>query len=81
MFIAALASLLGLSVISKSKAGESLTTEAEQVPASSSNAGPEGPADVPDFETLYNRHFAFVWRLCANCRVPHSHLDDVVQET
>ena len=40
-----------------------------------------GPAEVPDFATVYDSHFAFVWRLCANCRVPASHLDDVVQET
>lgn len=36
---------------------------------------------MPDFATIYDRHFAFVWRLAANCRVPQSHLDDVVQET
>ena len=40
-----------------------------------------GPAEVPDFATVYDSHFAFVWRLAANCRVPASHLDDVVQET
>jgi RNA polymerase sigma-70 factor, ECF subfamily len=36
---------------------------------------------VPDFAKVYDLHFAFVWRLAANSRVPPSHLDDVVQET
>jgi RNA polymerase sigma-70 factor (ECF subfamily) len=36
---------------------------------------------VPDFATIYDRHFAFVWRLAANSHVPSAHLDDVVQET
>ncbi|HVJ18988.1 MAG TPA: sigma-70 family RNA polymerase sigma factor [Polyangiaceae bacterium] len=47
----------------------------------SSETGPGEPGELPDFATIYDRYFAFVWRLCANSRVPPSHLDDVVQET
>ncbi|HXK19133.1 MAG TPA: sigma-70 family RNA polymerase sigma factor, partial [Polyangiaceae bacterium] len=68
-------------VFSKSNEAGTPTTGEVAVPASSSTAGPVGPVEVPDFATVYDRHFAFVWRLAANCRVPPSHLDDVVQET
>jgi RNA polymerase sigma-70 factor (ECF subfamily) len=51
------------------------------IPASSSEASSGGPTDLPDFSAVYDQYFAFVWRLAANSRVPHSHLDDVVQET
>jgi len=67
-------------VFSKSKEAEHPTTGAVLVPTSSSETG-GGPTDLPDFPTIYDRYFAFVWRLAANSRVPHSHLDDVVQET
>lgn len=70
-----------LLVFSKSNEAGTPTTGEVAVPASSSTAAPMGPAEVPDFATVYDRHFAFVWRLAANCRVPPSHLDDVVQET
>jgi RNA polymerase sigma-70 factor (ECF subfamily) len=70
-----------LVVFSKSKEAGPPTTEKVAVPASSTTDGPVGPAEVPDFATVYDAYFAFVWRLCANCRVPASHLDDVVQET
>jgi RNA polymerase sigma-70 factor (ECF subfamily) len=33
-----------------------------------------------DFREVYDTHFAFVWRAVANRGVPHSSLDDVVQE-
>jgi RNA polymerase sigma-70 factor (ECF subfamily) len=81
MFAAAIAVLSRLAVFSKSKEAETVTTESVQVPAVSPDAGPEGPIDLPDFATIYDRYFAFVWRLAANSRVPHAHLDDVVQET
>jgi RNA polymerase sigma-70 factor (ECF subfamily) len=70
-----------LVVFSKSKDADTPTTEAVAVPAPSPTADPEGPALVPDFATVYDEYFAFVWRLAANLRVPRAHLDDVVQET
>jgi RNA polymerase sigma-70 factor (ECF subfamily) len=81
MFAAAIATLSGLAVFSKSKEAETATTGSVQVPAVSSETGPGEPGELPDFATIYDRYFAFVWRLCANSRVPPSHLDDVVQET
>lgn len=81
MFAAAIAQLSWLAVFSKSKDAEHATTDAVPEPAVSPSPGPEGPVDVPEFATLYDDYFAFVWRLAANCRVPHAHLDDVVQET
>jgi RNA polymerase sigma-70 factor (ECF subfamily) len=81
MFAAAIAVLSGFAVFAKSKEADALTNEAVPVPASSSSTGPGGPVPVPDFATLYDLHFGFVWRLAANSRVPPSHLDDVVQET
>ena len=80
MLAAAIAAFFPFAVFSKSKAAEPLTTGSLLVPASSSAAGSGGPTDLPDFQALYDRHFAFVWRLAANSRVPSSHLDDVVQE-
>ena len=80
MFAAAIAVFSGLAVFSKSKEAETVTTGSVQVPDVSPDAGPEGPTDLPDFATIYDRYFAFVWRLAANSRVPQSHLDDVVQE-
>src|SRR6187402_2741317 len=80
MLAAAIAAFFPFAVFSKSEAAEPLTTGSLLVPASSSAAGSGGPTDLPDFPTLYDRHFAFVWRLAANTRVPSSHLDDVVQE-
>jgi RNA polymerase sigma-70 factor (ECF subfamily) len=65
----------------KSNEAEFPTTSAVLAQEPGSSAGSEGPIDVPDFATIYDRHFAFVWRLAANSRVPHSLLDDVVQET
>lgn len=70
-----------LLVFSKSNEAGTPTTGEVAVPASSSTAAPLGPVEVPDFATVYDLHFQFVWRLAANCRVPASHLDDVVQET
>ena len=35
---------------------------------------------VPSFREVYDTHFSFVWRAVANRGVPHSALDDVVQE-
>ena len=81
MFFAAIAAFSAIAVFSKSKDVDTGTVGAVLVPASSSDAGSGGPTDLPDFATVYDRHFAFVWRLAANSRVPHSHLDDVVQET
>ncbi len=81
MFAAAIARFSALAVFSKSKEAGTVTTESVQVTAKSSEAGPDGPVDVPNFATIYDRHFAFVWRLAANYRVPASALDDVVQET
>jgi RNA polymerase sigma-70 factor (ECF subfamily) len=49
-------------------------------PALGQNTGPDGHEALPDFPTLYDQYFAFVWRLSANSRVPPAHLDDVVQE-
>jgi RNA polymerase sigma-70 factor (ECF subfamily) len=80
MSAAATALFSWLAVFSKSKDGGALTTGAVLVPAEGSGTGSEEPVEVPDFATIYDRHFAFVWRLAANCRVPQSHLDDVVQE-
>lgn len=65
----------------KSNEAEIPTTQPVLAPEPSSRVGSEGPIDVPDFTTIYDRHFAFVWRLAANSRVPQSQLDDVVQET
>lgn len=80
MFAAAIAEFFAFAVFSKSKEAETLTAGSAVLPASSSETGSGGPTDLPDFATLYDRHFAFVWRLAANSRVPSSHLDDVVQE-
>ncbi len=38
------------------------------------------PLDIPSFEQVYDAHFDFVWRYCLNHGVPHSAIDDVVQE-
>jgi RNA polymerase sigma-70 factor (ECF subfamily) len=81
MFSAAIARIAAFAVFSKSEEPEALTTGAVHAPALSQNAGPHGPEDLPDFPTLYDQYFAFVWRLSANSRVPPAHLDDVVQET
>jgi RNA polymerase sigma-70 factor (ECF subfamily) len=82
MFAAVIAPFSVFAVFSKSKEADTLTTGSVLVPASSSTTGSGGPVDeLPDFATVYDRHFAFVWRLAANLRVPQSHLDDVVQET
>lgn len=81
MFLAAIAAFSALAVFSKSKDAEPLTTGPVLLPTSSSEMGSGGPTELPDFAAVYDRHFAFVWRLAANCRVPQSHLDDVVQET
>jgi RNA polymerase sigma-70 factor, ECF subfamily len=35
---------------------------------------------VPDFDTLYDQHFRFVWRLARRMGVETSAIDDVVQE-
>lgn len=70
-----------LVVFPKSRDAESATSGSVRAPASSSETAPQGPVEVPDFTTVYDRYFAFVWRLAANSRVPPSHLDDVVQET
>jgi len=80
MFFAAIAEFPAFAIFSKSKEAGAATTSSVQVPAEGSNAGSGGPVDLPDFATIYDRHFAFVWRLAANSRVPQSHLDDVVQE-
>lgn len=81
MLATAIASFFGLAVFSKSKDEGALTQGAVIAPAESSETGSGGPIELPDFATLYEAHFAFVWRLAANSRVPSSHLDDVVQET
>jgi RNA polymerase sigma-70 factor, ECF subfamily len=81
MFAATLGHFVELVVFSKSKQAETTTTEAVLVAASGSNTGSGGPVELPDFATVYDQNFAFVWRLAANSRVPPSHLDDVVQET
>jgi RNA polymerase sigma-70 factor, ECF subfamily len=80
MLAARVAAFSWLTAFAKSKDDGALTTGAVLVPAEGSGTGSEGPVEVPDFATIYDRHFAFVWRLAANCRVPQSHLDDVVQE-
>jgi RNA polymerase sigma-70 factor, ECF subfamily len=36
--------------------------------------------EIPSFEQVYDAHFDFVWRYCLNHGVPHSAIDDVVQE-
>jgi RNA polymerase sigma-70 factor (ECF subfamily) len=82
MFATVIAPFSALAVFSKSKEADTVTTGSVLVPASSSTTGSGGPVDdLPDFATIYDRQFAFVWRLAANLRVPQSHLDDVVQET
>jgi RNA polymerase sigma factor (sigma-70 family) len=81
MFAAAIATFSWLAVFSKSEEAEPVTTNTVLVPAGSPLEGSGGPVDVPDFATIYDRHFAFVWRLAANSHVPSAHLDDVVQET
>lgn len=73
--------IFGLAVFSKSKQPEALTKEGVLAPAASSETGGGSPIDLPDFATLYDQYFAFVWRLAAMSRVPQAHLDDVVQET
>jgi RNA polymerase sigma-70 factor (ECF subfamily) len=81
MLVSAITALLGIAVFSKSDDAEPVTTQTVLAPGSSSAMGSEGPVDVPDFATIYDRHFALVWRLAANSRVPRAYLDDVVQET
>lgn len=81
MFAAALTQLSLFAVFSKSKDVEVVTTDPVLALVPTAMTDPEHPVDVPDFPTLYDQYFAFVWRLAANSRVPHSHLDDVVQET
>ena len=81
MLATAIASFFGLAVFSKSKDEGALTQSVVPVPAESSETGSGGPIELPDFASLYDAHFAFVWRLAASSRVPSSHLDDVVQET
>lgn len=91
MLAAALAFFSGLAVFSKSKNAERATVGSGLAPATGSETGdwdpslnrPEsgGPIDLPNFATIYDSHFALVWRLAASSRVPKSHLDDVVQET
>jgi RNA polymerase sigma-70 factor (ECF subfamily) len=81
MLATAIASFFGLAVFSKSKDDGALTQGAVLAPADSPASGSGGPIELPDFASLYDAHFAFVWRLAANSRVPSSYLDDVVQET
>src|SRR5262245_30313270 len=81
MFAAAIGHLVPLVVFSKSKEADTATTGPVLAASESSTPGPGEPDLVPDFAALYDRYFAFVWRLAANSRVPASHLDDVVQET
>jgi len=81
MLATAIASFFELAVFSKSKDDGALTQGAVLAPADSSLTGSGGPIELPDFASLYDAHFAFVWRLAANSRVPSSYLDDVVQET
>lgn len=68
-------------VFSKSDDAERLTKGEVQRPAVGKEPGAGGSIQAPDFSTLYDTYFPFVWRLAANSRVPRSHLDDVVQET
>jgi RNA polymerase sigma-70 factor (ECF subfamily) len=81
MLATAIPWFFGLAVFSKSKPAGSLTSERVLAPAPIPAAGGGGPIDLPNFATIYDQHFAFVWRLAAMSRVPASHLDDVVQET
>jgi RNA polymerase sigma-70 factor, ECF subfamily len=81
MLATALPWFFGVAVFSKSKSAGPLTSEGVLAPAPIPATGGGGPIDLPDFATIYDQHFAFVWRLAAMSRVPASHLDDVVQET
>jgi RNA polymerase sigma-70 factor (ECF subfamily) len=41
----------------------------------------EAPAEpLPDFDQLYQQHFALVWRTLQRLGVPSAHLDDAAQE-
>ncbi len=80
MLAAAIPWIFGLAVFSKSRPPDALTNGRVLAPAASSETGGGGPTDLPEFATIYDQYFAFVWRLAAMSRVPPSHLDDVVQE-
>lgn len=81
MLASAIPWFVGLAWFSKSNPPDALTTERVLAPATGPDAGGGGPIDLPDFPTIYDQYFAFVWRLAAMSRVPPSHLDDAVQET
>ena len=81
MLFTALPRIFWLAVFSKSKDETGPTTGAVLANALGPDAGGGGPIDLPDFATIYDQHFAFVWRLAAMSRIPEAHLDDVVQET
>lgn len=81
MLCTALSRIFWLAVFSKSKDEAEPTTGAVLANAWSPDAGGGGPIDLPDFATIYDQHFAFVWRLAAMSRIPQAQLDDVVQET
>jgi RNA polymerase sigma-70 factor (ECF subfamily) len=81
MLATAIATFFGIAVFSKSNAPDPATTGQVLAQALGSEASSGGPIQLPDFAKVYDQHFAFVWRLAANSRVPHAHLDDVVQET
>lgn len=48
--------------------------------ASTDNSALTDEAAPVDFETVYNEHFAFVWRVARRQGVATEHLDDVCQE-